>query len=94
MISIRGIYDNINESTISTNINDYTLYFSSDLNRYRFESRYDEYFKRVNARLNRIMKMEYEPLIIISLYKYIEKRGFRVYYKDRRLYEDSIRIEV
>lgn len=94
MISIRGIYDNINESTISTNINDYTLYFSSDLNRYRFESRYDEYFKRVNARLNRIMKMEYEALIIISLYKYIEKRGFRVYYKDRRLYEDSIRIEV
>lgn len=94
MISIRGIYNNIEESNICSIVNDYTLYFSSELNQFRFESKYDEYFKRVNARLNRVYKMDYIPLIIISLYKYVEKRGFRVYYKDRRLYDGAIRIEV
>lgn len=94
MISIRGIYDNLDESSIYLEIDDYTLYFSSDLNKFRFTNKYDEYYKRINARLNRIYSMDYLPLIIISLYKYVEKRGFRVYYKDRRLYDNAMRIEV
>lgn len=94
MITIRGIYHNIEESSIYSRVNDYILYFSSELNQFRFESKYDEYFKRINARFNRVYKLNYEPLIILSLYNYIEKRGFRVYYKDRRLYKDSIRLEV
>ena len=94
MISVSGIYNNIDESTIRVELNDYILYFSSDLNRYRFTSKYDEYYKRINARLNRIYEMDYLPLIVISLYKNIEKRGFRVYYKDRRIYDETLRIEV
>lgn len=94
MISTRGVYRNIEESSIYYVIDNYTLYFSSDLNKHRFMSKYDDYYFRVNQRLNRIYKLDYLPLILISLYKKVEKRGFRVYYKNRRIAENFIRIEV
>ena len=94
MITIRGIYHNIEESSISIIIDKYTLYFSSDTNKGRFIGKYDEYYSKLNRRLNKIYELDYLPLILISLYKKVEKRGFRVYYKNRRIAENFIRIEV
>lgn len=94
MKTARGVFHNINESDIYQVIDNYTLYFSSNYNRKSFLVKYDDYFFRVNKRLKRIYELDYTSLIIISLYKKVEKRGFRVYYKDRRIYEESIRWEM
>lgn len=94
MISARGIYHNIEESGINLVIDNYTLYFSSDINKGRFLGKFDEYYSRLDKRLKRIYNIDYLPLILISLYKIVEKRGFRVYYKNRRIAENFIRIEV
>lgn len=94
MISARGVYHNIEESTIHLEINNYVLYFSSDTNKGRFLGKYDEYYSKVNSKLKKIYEMDYFPLILISLYKKVEKRGFRLYYKNIRISEKFIRIEV
>ena len=94
MITKRGIYHNIEESSVYLVIDKYTLYFSSDTNKGRFVGKYDEYYSKVNTRLKRIYELDYLPLILISLYKIVEKRCFRVYYKNRRIAEEFIRIEV
>lgn len=94
MISVRGIYNNIEESSISLEYKDYKLYFSSEFNSHRFMIYQEDYFKRYTSRLNRIMKMDYELLVLISFYKRIEKRGFRVYYKGNRIKDIKINMEV
>lgn len=94
MISARGIYHNIEESSVHIEIENFKLYFSSDTNKGRFLGKYDEYYSKINARLKRIYDIEYLPLILISLYKRVEKRGFRMYYKNKRISEKFIRIEV
>ena len=73
MKTARGIYHDINESDYYVVIGNYTLYFSSLYNCKSFLGKYDDYFFRLKKRLNRIFKLDYEALIIISLYKKVEK---------------------
>lgn len=94
MISVRGIYNDINESVFYIDYLDFRFYFSSDLNRSRFKLKLKEEYSKLNKRLNNIYELDYTKLILLSVYKKVEKRGFRVYYNDMRISEYSIRIEV
>lgn len=94
MKTIRGVYHNIEESDIYLQVDNFILYFSSNFLKGKFVGLYDEYYRKVNNRLIKIYETDYTPLIIISLYKKVEKRGFRVYYKDIRIIENQIRIGV
>lgn len=94
MKTARGVYHNIEESDIDLYIDGFLLYFSSNTLKGKFLGRYEDYYKRINSVLCKVYPINYEPLIILSLYKNIEKRGFRVYYNDKRIYDEFIRIEV
>ena len=94
MKTVRGVYHNIEESDIYLQVDNFYLYFSSNFLKGKFVGLYDEYYRKVNNTFNKIYEMDYTPLIIISLYKRVEKRGFRVYYNDRRIIENQIRIGV
>lgn len=94
MKTVRGVYHNIEESDIYLQVDNFYLYFSSNFLKGKFVGLYDEYYRKVNNTFNKFYEMDYTPLVIISLYKRVEKRGFRVYYNDRRIIENQIRIGV
>lgn len=66
MISRRGIYHDIKDSTYTVNINDMTFYFTSLNTKYRFIKKRDQYG---------------DILSTLELYEQTEKRGFLVEYK-------------
>lgn len=94
MKTIRGVYHNIEESDIYLVVDNFYLYFSSNFLKGKFVGKYDEYYRKVNKLFTNVYELDYTPIILISLYKKVEKRGFRVYYNDRRIIENSIRIGV
>jgi hypothetical protein len=94
MKTARGVYHNIEESDIDVYLDGFLLYFSSNTLKGKFLGKYEDYYNKTNNILKKVYPINYEPLIILSLYKNIEKRGFRVYYNDRRVYDEFIRIEV
>lgn len=94
MKTIRGVYHDIEESDIYLQVDNFYLYFSSNFLKGKFVGLYDKYYEKVNKMFTRIYDMDYTSIIIISLYKNVEKRGFRVYYNDRRIFENQIRIGV
>lgn len=94
MKTIRGVYHDIEESDIYLQVDNFYLYFSSNFLKGKFVGLYDKYYEKVNKMFTKIYDMDYTSIIIISLYKNVEKRGFRVYYNDRRIFENQIRIGV
>lgn len=94
MKTIRGVYHDIEESDIYLQVDNFYLYFSSNFLKGKFVGLYDKYYEKVNKMFTKIYDMDYISIIIISLYKNVEKRGFRVYYNDRRIFENQIRIGV
>lgn len=94
MKTIRGVYHDIEESDIYLQVDNFYLYFSSNFLKGKFVGLYDKYFEKVNKMFTKIYDMDYTLIIIISLYKNVEKRGFRVYYNDRRIFDNQIRIGV
>ena len=94
MKTIRGVYHDIEESDIYLQVDNFYLYFSSNFLKGKFVGLYDKYYEKVNKMFTKIYEMDYTSIIIISLYKNVEKRGFRVYYNDRRIFENQIRIGV
>lgn len=94
MRTIRGVYHDIEESDIYLQVDNFYLYFSSNFLKGKFVGLYDKYYEKVNKMFTKIYDMDYTSIIIISLYKNVEKRGFRVYYNDRRIFENQIRIGV
>ncbi len=94
MKTIRGVYHDIEESDIYLQVDNFYLYFSSNFLKGKFVGLYDKYYEKVNKMFTKIYDMDYTSIIIISLYKNVEKRGFRVYYNDRRIFENQFRIGV
>lgn len=81
------IYYNINESTIKFKYNNFTFYFSSQFYLDKFKRLYAKYIKDETNKL----KVKYgsnliiDELLLISLYKRIEKRGFKIEYNNEPL---------
>lgn len=90
----RGIYLDIEESTYSLEYNNFTLYFTSNCSKGRFYGKINDYILKNKEKLNKLYPLDYDKLLILSLYILIEKRGFRVYYNNKRIIKESLRLEV
>lgn len=81
------VYNDIDESTYSFKYDDMTFYFSSNFYKEKFENDYVTFLKEETDKLRIKFKCNIvaDYMILLLLYKKIEKRGFRIEYKDVRL---------
>lgn len=75
-----NIYLDINDSDYIVSVNDYNFYFSSEFYRDKFLTIKENYVelenKKLKTRLN--VNVDFNLIFLISLYKKIEKRGFKI----------------
>lgn len=97
MITRRGIYLNINESTFSINYKDFKFYFSSMFNKNRFENKLKDYINTESSKIKnkfQIDKINLNLFFAIVFYTKIEKRGFKIFdIIHNKLYYDKEDIE-
>ena len=90
MITTRGIYLDLKESVYHFKYDRLDFYFSSEFYLNKFKEEYEEYIKSETLKLS----LKYggifyaDELLLISLYKKIEKRGFRVICNNKELNEN------
>ena len=74
------IYHDINKSTYIYKYGDLTFYFSSLLYLNKFVNQFNNYIEEEAAKLNNKfnMKINSKSFLLITFYKKIEKRGFKV----------------
>lgn len=89
MKTVRGIYHSLDESDYTFKYDDLTFVFSSKLYLTKFMGNYKEYLKEHTAKMESEFKSTFyaDELILIQLYRKIEKRGFRVLYNNEPLDE-------
>lgn len=85
------VYNNIDESPFVFKYDDLTFYFSSNYLKEKFIKQYINFIKDETIKLKVKFKnvIMCDEMILLLLYKKVEKRGFRVYYKDHKLKELS-----
>lgn len=86
MKTYRGIYLDIEESEYFYKKYGYTFYFSSLKYLEKFKNNVDNYIKENNLKLKDRYKinLDFSVMFMITFYKNIEKRGFRVYINKTR----------
>lgn len=79
-----GIYLNLKESEYKINYNGLIYYFSSELYLNKFKNNVKQFIIEETAKIKAKYKINIylDTMLIISFYKKIEKRGFRVVYKE------------
>ena len=84
------IYNDINESIYTFKYDDLTFYFSSQFYQEKFERMYTQFLKDETMKLKIKFKCNIycDEMILLLLYKKIEKRGFKVEYKGKELIEN------
>lgn len=89
MKTVRGIYHSLDESEYIFKYDDLTFVFSSKLYLNKFIGEYKSYLKDSTARIESKYKCVFyaDELLLITLYRKIEKRGFRVLYFGKPLEE-------
>lgn len=90
MPSIRGIYYDLNESIYTFKYDNLEFYFSSKLYLGKFRACYVPYLKNETLKLKNKYKciLYADDMLLINLYKQIEKRGFKVLYKGEDITEN------
>lgn len=80
MLTINGIWTDINESTYNYEVDNLKFYFSSTVYRDKFANRYQEFCleEAKKLELKYGCEIECKPLMLMKLYTMIEKRGFRI----------------
>lgn len=80
----------LEDSPFFLRIDDFMFYFSSDFYRKKFESEYKDYIRNETLKLNVKYKMLVyaDEMLLLTLYKLIEKRGFKVKYKGVEIEKD------
>ena len=88
------IYHDINKSKYYFCYDNLTFYFSSLLYLNKFTKLYTSYIEEESIKLNNKFNMNInaKKLLLLSLYKKIEKRGFRVLFNNKPLERDTILI--
>lgn len=81
------IYNDIDESIYNFIYDEMTFYFSSQFYLENFKNKYVSFLKEETDKLRIKFKcgINADYMILLLLYKKIEKRGFRVEYKNKRL---------
>lgn len=81
------VYNDIDESNYFITYDDMKFYFSSQFYQNKFNDEYVNFIKEETDKLRLKFKcnIDADYLILLLLYKKIEKRGFRVEYKNVRL---------
>lgn len=84
------VYYELDNTPFFLRINDFMFYFSSNFYLEKFKNTMEEYLKIETLKLNSKYKMIVyaDEMLLLSLYKMIEKRGFRVKYKGVDLEKD------
>ena len=87
MPSKRGIYYNLDESIYSFDYDNLKFYFSSRFYLDKFKKEYIGYLKIETLKLQSKYKciLYSDEMILLDLYKKIEKRGFRVLYNNESI---------
>ena len=86
----RGIYNDLDESKYIYSLGSLTFYFSSKFYMEKFKNEYKEYVKseKIKIQLKYKCTLNGDEMILLNLYKSIEKRGFKVYYNNCELNKD------
>lgn len=84
------VYNNIYESDYLFEYSNIKFYFSSKFYLEKFEREYIKFIKDETIKLKNKFKCHIicDEMILLLLYKKIEKRGFRVLYKDLEIKEN------
>lgn len=85
MKSIRGVYYNLDESDYIFEYKDMKFYFSSNTYLTKFKEKYKDYLGMESIKMDIYFNATgyYDRILLLKLYRKIEKRGFRVLYKNR-----------
>lgn len=100
MKSARGIYYDIKESDYYTKLNvnneEIVLYFSSLFLRKKFIENVGTFIHNENIKLSLLYKIDIDAtkLLILSYYKKIEKRGFRVLINDKEVINENLTLTI
>lgn len=98
MKSKRGIYYNLESSEYEYRIDNFTFVFSSLFYLNLFKNNLDEELIYEQDKLTNKLKfnINFKDLILLKRYIAIEKRGFLVYYNNKRLrdYSFDLRLEM
>lgn len=80
----------LEDSPFFLRIDDFMFYFSSSFYKNKFENGYKEYIRSETLKLNVRYKMivDADEMLLLSFYKMIEKRGFKVKYKGNEIEKD------
>lgn len=80
----------LEDSPFFLRIDDFMFYFSSSFYKTKFENGYKEYIRSETLKLNVRYKMivDADEMLLLSFYKMIEKRGFKVKYKGNEIEKD------
>lgn len=82
------VYHNIDESDYEYNFKNFKFIFSSKFYIEKFKSEIYNYIKENTEKINRkYSPIDLDEYLALDLYRKIEKRGFRVYYKNLKLDE-------
>ena len=86
------VYKDINESDLEFTFEEIKFIFSSEFYLNKFKNEYREFLRDETMKLKLKFKTQIEAdyLILNLLYKRIEKRGYRVYYKGIKLNETTL----
>lgn len=87
MKSIRGVYYDLSESDYVFEYKDMKFYFSSQFYLNKFITKYKDFVSTESLKQDIYFNAtgNYDRILLLKLYRQIEKRGFRVIYKNRYL---------
>ena len=96
MITKRGIYYDLNDSTYILKVEGLTFYFSSDFYRMKFAESFVKYIESETLKL----KVKYScninatKMLLLKLYQKIETRGFKVVYEGKHIEEINLIVDL
>ena len=84
------VYNDIDESVFYFTYNKLRFYFSSLLYKEKFTRQYKQFLKEemMKLRIKYKANIYADEMILLLLYKQIEKRGFKVLYDNKRISEN------
>lgn len=86
MLTVRGICLNLNESEYYYKYKGLIFYFSSEIYKNKFANTIKQYLENetLKIQIKYNVNINFDILLMISYYKKIEKRGFRIYDEENK----------